>query len=419
VVLLFGAVGICVDLQRDFQAAAELSFAAQTAAIYGLSMSTNADGSYTLAGAENNISAAVQSAYASANSAQSGPQSNSNNSSWSAPVVFAQTDVNFVQNPNPSDTNDLFVQLTASRSNENALKQFFLPLLSTTLTGSANANLPLSQINSKQIVEVIAQPATRIGAGSLSPTAGSRAAELALFATFPLAISNQQFAQIANNSQTGSNYTIDLVNSSTVGNTAAPGHLKGAFVNLAMADAQTYAAAQGDVAINQLEGLLSYYHAFSLEQTLAPAMVETGSQLNAFNSADFAFSNRQAEINQVVSSVPSNRYYIIPVIANDPSFGTSNQVVGFARLLISGAAIINKGQVVGIPVQLGESIPVRNAVAAAGISSFDPTGQSFLPAPVFPFQPRQLDTVSGGITARNRGVVMAPCPSPRQIKAST
>jgi len=418
VTLLLGAVGICVDLQRDFQAAAELSFAAQTAAIYGLSMSTNADGSYSLANAESNITTAVLSVYASANSAQIGPQSNASNSPWSAVVTFAQTDVAFVQNPNPADTNDLFVQLTARRTKQNALKQFFLPLLCTTLTGSPSTNLPLSQINSAQTIEVIAQPATRIGGGSLSPLAGSRAADLAPFAAFPLAISNQQFAQIAANAKAGNSYTIDLVNSNTVGNTAASGHIKGSFVNLVMADAQAYSAAQGEVAINQLEGLLGYFNA-SQQQTLAPAMVEAASQLNAFDSADPTFGNRQAEINQVLSQIPSNSYYIIPVIANDPAFAASNQVVGFARLLITGRPITNNGQVIGIPVQLGDSIPVRNAVTAAGISSFDPTGQTFLPAPVFPFQARRIDPVSGGITARNRGVVMAPCPSPRQIKAST
>jgi hypothetical protein len=419
VIVLLGAVGICIDFQRDFQAAAELSYAATDAASYALSMSTSPDGSYTQANAQAQITQALQSGLSSINLAQLGPQSSAQNQPWSGPVNFSASDINFVPNPNQEDANDFFLQLTARRDGDNALKQFFLPLFNTSLT--SNANLPLSTINSRQTIELISQPATRIGPGALNAASGSRAAELAGFAAFPLAISNQQFQSIAAPSQTGTNYTIDLVSSQSVQNPSAPNHMKGALVNLILSAGTnsdgTYSAAQGNQAINQLEGLISYFGATSTSQTLAPSLVESGSNLSAFDTADPAFVARQSELSQELASLTMNKYYIIPVLANDPQFSSTNSVIGFARLLLSSAQVTN-GVVQSFSVQLGESVPVRNAVAVFGYSNAAPQANTVMPAAVAPFLPRQIDNASGGISTRSRGVVMAPALSPRNLKTA-
>lgn len=412
-IVLMGALGICTDLQRDFQAASELQFAAESAAIYGLSLSTNADGSYSLAEAQSNISTALESSYAAINSAELGPQTLSQSPPWSGPVTFAPSDINFVQNPNLSDSNDFFLQLTGRRDGNNALMQFFLPILGTSIA----KQLPPSFVNSVQTVEVIGQPASRIGAGALSVENGMRANDLVGFASLPLAISNQQFAQIADPSQTTTNYTVDLVSSQSVGNSLAPNHLKGCFVNPVLDSSQAYASASGDQSIDQFKGLFNYFA--GQQQAIAPSLLERGSALAAFDPLDPAFVARQAEINQSVLQLPINQYYIIPVLANDPTFVGSNEVVGFARLLLAGQPTIVNGAITSFSVQLGDSVPVRNAVAVAGSSNLDTSGSTMMPAPVYPFLPRQIDLASGGISARARGIVMAPSLSPRRIRTST
>jgi len=409
--LLMASIGISTDLTRDFEAASQLEFAAQTVALYALSLATNSDGSYSLNNAQSNIQSAVSNASSFAwNSAQFGPQNNV----WSKPVTFSSSDIQFVNNP--LDPSEFFVELTARRPNSDSLQQFFLPLTYTNFFGGA---LPLSKVNPAKTIEVFGQPASRIGAGVLSgaQTVG-RAADFIGFASLPIAIGNQQFAAISNSSQTTLTYTVDIVSSTSSG---TAGHIKGCFVNvsgIATSNGISYGSGQGIQAINQLIGLLGYFSGQNGQASVAPAVVERGSVLNAFDPANSVFVQQQTKITQAVSQLPINRYYIVPVLAANPSFAAnSNVVVGFARLKLD-QVILTGGVVTGLSMDIGESVPLRNASSATGFSTVSGAGNTPMPAPVAPFAPRQYDPNTNGITVRPRGIVLAPALSPRQINPS-
>lgn len=414
VVLMMGTLGMAMDLERDFEAVHQLGYAAKMAGTYGLSLATNTDGSYSVPSAQANIQNAVIAAGTNAwFTSQTGPVNNV----WSNPVTFANTDVQFINNPNTQDPNDFLVQVTARCTGSNALKQFFLPLLETKLPGTS-INNDLSTVSTAQTVELVGQPASCIGAAApLNSPAGTRAQQLIGFAALPLAISNQQFASIANPSQTLTTYTIDFVTSRSaelVG-PAPAGHLKACLVNVASSGGglNFYGPAQGNSAINQLEGLLSYFGAPSNQATQLPAAVERGSQLSGFDPADPTFASRAQEISQVISLLP-NKFYVVPVLVNDPSFSTTNAVAGFARMSLSQFTF-NKGLPVSATVTIGESVPERNASSVTGFASIPQFNGTQLPAPVFPFTPRTFDPVSQGVSTRPRAVVMAPALSPREI----
>lgn len=419
--LLLGVVGICTDLMRDFETVQQLEFAAQSAALYGLSLATNSDGSYTVTSAQNNITTGINTAASLAwNSAQSGPQ----NQVWSQPITFAGSDIKFVSNPNPNDASEFFVDLTAKRNGSDALIHFFLPALYTALPLTRSPN-PLSTFSTSQTVEVLGQPSSRIGAAvPAAQQTGQRSLQLTGFAAMPLAISNQQFSGIAlNSASVGSTYTVDFISSQSAEYTgAAPaGHIKGCFVNVAPgANGSFYGTAISDSDISQFEGLLNYFGAASHQQTVPPNMVERGSQLNAFDPASASFIARQSDISQTLSQLPLQKFYIIPVLLNDPTFSggngtaiTGNVVAGFAWLRLVSIS----PSTLTATFQVGQSIPVRNATAATGFTTagFSAGNLNLLPPPVSPFTPRTVDPSSGGMSVRPAGVVLAPAISPRQL----
>ncbi len=438
VILMMGMMGVCIDLTRDFETARQLKFAAQSAAIYGLSLATNTDGTYTATAAMNNIQNGIlQAGNNSWNVAEFGPATNAVTSNpkpgiASEPVTFAAGDVQFVNNP--LDNSEFFLQLTARRQGQDALQQFFLPLLYTSFNGPAPQSV--RTVSTHRVVEVLGQPATRIGAGApLNSAAGTRESQLAGFAALPLAISYNQFAPLTNPALTNTQYTIDLVTSKSAGAVAA-GHIKGCLVNLSSTanGATVYGGATGTTAVNQLLGLLGYFGAQTGQPAIAPAVVEMGSALFAFDPAQWSAAQQRA----IAQALAPNNFrpglYIIPVLANDPNFGAvgvtgPNQVVGFAHLNLTSFTIAN-----GVPTQAtvlisdplsgSYSVPVRNATAA--IMSSIPTGSltlmgSFLPANTGlvsdPFLPRTYDPVANTVSIRPRGIVLAPALSPRQIPA--
>lgn len=419
-IVIAGFLAITIDLMRNFQTVRQLQFAADSAAIYGLSYATDSDGSYTMSDAQSNIAAAIKSAGLNSwNSAQSGPDAANDN--WQAPVTFSDADITFVSNPNPQDSAAFFVQLKARRDGDSALKQFFLPAVyaAGTLTGGSIPS-GVNQVNTYRISEVVGQPAARIGAGApLDSPGDSRAAELVGFAALPLAVSNQQFAAIADPTQTGTTYTVDLVDSASAeyAGEAPSGHVKGCLANLAaVGDNMTYyGTAQGDLAIDQLEGLLNYFGATTLQTTLSPGIVERGAMLAGFDPGDPTFQARKGEISAALAQIPQ-RYYLVPVTRNDPSFSQGNEVVGFARLKLNGVNVVN-GAPVSLSFDIGESVPVRNASFANGLPSVPSAGGSLMPAPVAPFLPLQIDPDTNGLTPRPRGVVLAPAISPRVVGA--
>jgi hypothetical protein len=411
---MLGTLGLGIDLMRDFEAHRQLQFAAQSAALFGLSQATQTDGTYSIKNAQANISAAVVSAsQGNWNIAQFGPVNNT----WSKPVIIDSSNVQFVANP--IDANEFFTQVTAGWNGNNALQQFFIPLFFTSLSGKSVPN-SVRFISTHSTVEVLGQPASRIGPGAPTTSVNQAITNFSGFASFPLAISNQQFVNIANPNQATTTYTVDLVSSTSVefAGPAPPGHIKGCLVNLSSTGIGNnfYGNGQGDTAIDQLEGLLNYFGARAFVPTIAPAVVERGSQLNAFDPANPAFTNRANEISQTLLQL-GQRYYIFPVLASDPSFTKTNTVVGFARLAL-GQITFTAGMPVAITITIGESVPLRNASSATGFASIPTNTTNLMPAPVFPFGPRQFDTSSGGVSIRPRGIVLAPALSPRTLNGT-
>jgi hypothetical protein len=402
--LLMITAGISVDLMRAFVTVHQLEFGAQTAALYALSLSTNKDGSYSLVQAQTNVQTAVAKAGAQQwNVAQVGPL----NGVWSSPVTLSQTQ--FVLNP--LDQNEFFLQVTAQCAGQNALKPFFIPLA---YAGFSGVVPPAVQTESfSKTVEVLGQPATRIGAGApVNSAAGQRAADFVGFACLPLAISNLQFSRAAKLGATVASYTVDLVSSSSAEYLVAPpaGHIKGCLVNLVgnAGALNYYAPANSLAAVGQLQGLLGYFT--RAPGAVPPSMVETGSQLNGFDPAALGRSLNGAL--RLLALLPANGYYIVPVLQNDPSFAAPNKVVGFARLQL---AITQPKAGLLITATLADSVPLRNASSATGFSGIPGNAAQILPAPVPPFTPRTFDQNTKGVSVRPPGIVLAPAISPRQI----
>lgn len=419
-VLIAGFLGLTTDLMRNVEAVHQLQFAAQSAALYGMSYATAADGSYSLSAGQSAIAARVSGAGTSAwNSAQAGPHSAG--SDWRSPVTFSQSDIEFVNNPNPDDPTDFFLRVRARRDCDDALKQFFLPALYAAdvfLGGAVPAEA--KSVSSYRIVEVIAQPATRIGAGPPPDSpAGTRAADLAGFAALPIAVSVEQFRGFADPASAATSCTVDLVSSVSPDYSGQPaaGHIKGCLVNLAPTGTggQYYGEGQGDLAIDQLEGLLEYFGAATLQPTVAPGAVERGSRPTCFDPADPAFVSRQSEIAAALSQLPQ-RYFIVPVVSApaDRFFDEPATVVGFARWRLNQVNVV-AGAPQSITFDIGESVPVRNASFANGLGSSASTLAVRLPGPVEPFLPRQVVGSGNGISPRPRGVVLAPALSPRFV----
>jgi hypothetical protein len=439
--LLLITAGICIDLMRAFETVHQLEFGAQTAALYGLSLSTNAlTGSYSTAQAQTNILTAIaQVADGAWNSAQSGPQNGFlPGGIWSSPVTFGPTQ--FVTNP--LDPTEFFVQVTAQRTGMDALQQFFIPLAYVGLPPNGGIPPQVQTAALYSTVEVLGQPATRIGYGPpVGSAPGTRAGALYPFAALPIAISNQQFAAMAipTNNPAQAGFTIDLVTSTSqeYSETPPPGHVKGCLVNVAGtgsgSGANFYGPAVGETAIEQLEGLLSYFGAVSEQQPIAPALVEAGSsQLSAFDPAN-ASNTSDPDINttqllNVLATLPTVNAaniainYIVPVLANDPSFTANNTVVGFAYLQLAAPFVesSNTNTLNTLSITMAPSVPVRNASSATGFSSIPGNTGNLMLTPPFPplpppFQPRFVDPTTNGVTQRPQGIVLAPAVSPRQI----
>jgi hypothetical protein len=421
VILLMGAIGMCSDLMRDFQAVRELKYAAQQAALYALSLSTSAGGVYNQANVTN---ALLNPSVIINNVAQIGPVKDGG--AWSGPVSFADSDIQYVVNP--SDINETFLRLTARRQGLDSLKQFFLPLLFTGL----NTSLPKSiQIfSTAQTVEVLGQPATRIGAGPpASQATAGRGSDLYGYAALPLAISYQQFASLvsANASASAVPVTLDLVSSASSGKVAA-GHIPAAFVNLSATTGSInyYNGAAGALPVSQLQSQLAYFSssaASASQAIIPPTFVEVGARLSAYDPAAASFTAAKVlPITFALFNQLPVRYYVLPVIAGgSPSLATSaspnavNTVVGFAYVRIANPNISSSSS--SVNATLSASPPLRNASSAAGIAALPTSAGGVIPASGAIFFPRLADPVSGGVTHRLPGIALAPALSPRFASA--
>lgn len=415
-------LGLAVDVMRTIHAASAIQYASQASALYSYQYAFNPNGTLKSGRFENNVLQELQVAGGSNGVAWNLAPSGPNGPATQSPVEFDASDVSVLQNPN--DAGDYFLQVRARRDGTNGLTMYFLPAIFS-LNSILGLPVPpnLRQANPFRTTEVIVQPATRIGAGlsnNMSPIqADSRQIGVA---TFPLAISNKQFAVASQSSQALTSYTVDLVSSKVPG-VAAADHIQGAFVNVyGTGGLQYYGAGQGNVALNQLYGTLSYFSNANAANALPPAVVERGSKVSAFDPSDPIYQQQaQTLLTPRVKTVPigSGAFYILPVIGDNPSFGGAvNKVVGFARMALTAVNVDGNGVVTSFKCTIGESYPMANASVGTALASVPSVSGNPIPS-LSPgeqeFAPRSFDGASNSIAARPRGVVMAPALSPRSI----
>jgi hypothetical protein len=164
-----------------------------------------------------------------------------------------------------------------------------------------------------------------------------------------------------------------------------------------------------------LIGLLQYFDAASSvpEATLAPAAVERSVQLDRFSLSSYTGNQ---DLATVISQLPLNRCYIVPVVSETASTSTQCQVLGFA--LLNLASVSTSGGNWIFQFNIGESLPVPNAACSPGLISiprFDGTAMPAASDPQGPFAPRKFDLQNNILSARPLGVVLAPTVSPRKI----
>lgn len=412
----FAFVGFSTDVMRSAYASSYVRYGAEAAALGSFSAMLSDPGqSYDAATAQANIISAIGSASAW-NTAPYGPDTSSSGfTSVQSAVHFDGSDITFVNNPNSAD-NDFFLQLRGRRDGNDSLTLFFLPLLYAFNGGGVQPTLPagVSQAHPQRVIEVVAQPATRIGAGAPRSANDVRSKQLAGFTSFPLAISLRQFAAIADpsNSSAQKIYTIDIGGSQ---NNSAPisGHILGALVNVTPSGSNLnyYGDVSGNLGINQLTNNLNYFGAAPSVNEIPSAVVESGSLLPAFDTSSTIFQQNQQAVVAQFSKLAVQRSYIFPVLAADPVYGSTNKVVGFARLRVLSWPKLATGAM-AVAVQLEESIVLPNASFANGARSV-PDSFGPMPAPTAPFTARTLTADGLGLSTRPRAIVMAPSLSPR------
>ncbi len=421
-ILSMAFLGLTVDVMRTVHAASAIQYASQASALYAYQYAFTGNGTLKPGRFEDNVFPELQVAGGSAGQAWNLAPAGPNGPTTQTAVAFDGSDVNVLVNPN--DVGDYFLQVRARRDGTDGLTMFFLPAIFAFNNLLGLPSPPnLRQANPFRTTEVIMQPVTRVGAGlsaNMFPVQAD--ARLTGVATFPLAISNKQFSIAAQPGQALTQYTIDLVGSNLPGVTAAD-HIQGAFVNVYKAGgAQYYGAGQGNVALNQLYGTLSYFSNANAANALPPGVVERGSKIFAFDPADPIYQQQgQTLLTARVKTVPmgTSAYYILPVISDNPTFGGTNKVIGFARMALTAANIsTTTGVVTSFRCIIGESYPMANVSIGTALAAVPTVTGASIPT-LLPtekvFAPRSFDGASNSIAPRPRGVVMAPALSPRAI----
>ena len=412
VIAMLGMLGISTDLMDDFQTVHQLDFAARAAAIYGLSRGLSYqhqpnDGSYSLASAQTNIINAITNGPSAGNAWNIAPAGVKGSN---AAVTFQASNVAITTFNN--DPGDLAVQLTAQRTGTNALSQFFLPLLYTSLS-AVGVPVGAKTFSTNRAVVVVGQPATRIGAGAaLSLSTDQTLGDLVGFASLPLAISNNEFKTYANPSQIGVNpYTINIASQPTAGTNT----ITACLTNVSMPSGNsTYGTATNSAGdVGQLQGLLNYF--LGLQANQLPAVVECGSVLNAYNFSSLSQTQQSTIVGLLQQlAAQTTNYYIVPVISADPIFPATGpiqvQVVGFAYLQLTNVTNTNGTLTITAKIPDGRLTVVPNATCTTISSMAQNAGSTMFTAnPPIPFTPRTFNPTSTTMSSlRYRGVVFAP-----------
>ncbi|MBP9091172.1 hypothetical protein KBI23_09090 [bacterium] len=442
IVLGVAFMAFSVDVMRTAYASSAVRYGAEAAALGAFSASlTRPEQIFNRSQAEANIRQTIGQASGvidnfAWNSAPYGPDSSRQGlAAAESALRFDASDVTIVNNPNSADRGDYFLQVRGRRDGSDALKLFFLPLIYAFSGGPSGQGLPGPAVPAEsrsasphRLVEVIAQPASRIGAGVPRASSSGREQDLSGFATLPVAISNLQFRLLSDPNVALSAASYKLILAPLQANTPTTNVLRGALVNVTRSPSSLnyYNDASSSASVNQLLANLAYFSPAISNNEIPSALVERGSHLSAFNlgssSSLFSSATVQQQLLLQLQKLPVGRSYIFPVLASDPNFvasGQANEVVGFARLRLLATPVVFD-QSIALTVMLEpDSVALRNASFAnakavvPSNSSSSTAGSGMLPAPVAPFSARVLLSDGFGISTRPHSVVMAPSLSPR------
>lgn len=420
ITVIIAFIAFAVDVMRTVHATEAVQFASEAAGVYAYQSMYSGDGQKKPGSPEDNALGSLQQAAGASgipwNLAPAGP----NNGVAQTPVTFDASDVTV--NPNGSDSNDFYLQVRARRAGDDALKMYFMPAIFAFSSWSGSAPPPdVNKATPFRTSEIITQPATRVGAG---PSRGASSSEpgagFAGFATFPIGISNNQFRTLAQSASAGTAVTIDIVNSTKPSTTASnrPNHINGSFINLYGTNGLNYYGdGAGSLALSQLNSTMQYFAGAPSGAVLAPAVVERGSMVAAFDAGDATFKSNSASIATAASNgISPIRFHAVPVLSGDPKFGQRNQVIGFARLQLTKVIRDTVSGDITISAILGDSTPMANTTVGTGLASVPAINGNAIPAAVAPFLPRSFDANANSVGNRLVGIVMAPALSPRKIQ---
>lgn len=415
-------LAVSVDVMRTIHCASVLQNSAQSAALFALRGAFTDDGELKPGPPENNIAQALSEVNGSSGTAWfAAPAGPSDDGSMAqTPVLFEPSDMTVSANGNAGD---LLLTLKARRDGADGLKLKFLPLIYG-FAGMLGQSIPqgIDQANPYRVAEVCLQPATRVGAGDAG-SAGlvrSKFANPRSCATFPIALSNVQWQTAAQPSQTNLIYTIKIAGSKNGTSTTSANEISGCFVNLtASGNSDYYGAAAGSLAVSQLYENLA---AFSNESPVSPsASVEKDSRISAFDSNSQEFTARAeqiaARLNKAVSAQPG-RFYILPVLEQNPLINQKNRVIGFSRMSLIKANFDASDNSISLQMEIGQSRPMANASIGTRLAAIPATnGATIQPSNgALNFAPRSFTQAGSlGPAALPRGMVMAPALSPRSI----
>ncbi|MBC7998202.1 MAG: hypothetical protein IAF58_09680 [Leptolyngbya sp.] len=418
----FAFLALTLDVMRTVHCASALTHAARTASLYSYQKAFSDDGVYDQSQMQSNLSLALAEINGSQGApwctAPAGPFQSSN--ATETPVVFESTDLKISQNINSQDPGDFYLSLRARRDGADGLSMRFLPLI----YGFNNiVGLPVPAgvdvANPYRVVEVCAQPATRIGAGDASRLAPLRPwFNPALCSCFPLALSYEQMRVASQSDQTVQIYAVKVRGSKSSISNNAMNDILGCFVNLTpTGGAQNYyGGTAGAQSVNQLyENLGTFSNAHS-SGVSASGVVERDSQIRAFDVSSPEFSSRAQQIASRVKALCSGRFYMMPVVEQNPLISQNNKVVGFARMKLVDVTLDSATNAFTILVSIGESRPMANASVGTQIAAVPKTGGVNLTTPAKDiFGARLYNFASNSLSAAPRGIVMAPATSPRLI----
>ena len=309
----FGFLAFTMDSMRDVTAVQQLEHAARAAAIHAYSYATSSDGTYDPSSAIANMQSALTetSQPVAWNVAPAG-------AFGSAPVEFTSGDLRIVTNP--ADSHEQFIQVLSRRTGSQGLTQFLTPGFDR-LTNSNQRNNP-ETLDLIRIVEVIGEPASRIGAG-IDPSCATwvKVREASHFVVLPLGISYNQFKPASGPGNPTTSFVIDLVSSGNSPHSSpVPGHIRACFVNVVKSPVYGayYGTSQDTGVSNQLIDSWKYFSTACDSSALPPACVERGSVLSCFDPNAQSFRNSKQRLINCLKTVPANSYYIVPVLSSDP-----------------------------------------------------------------------------------------------------